>query len=50
MPPYPLLALFKKETNKQKQKQETHKNRNQAGCWWCTPIIPALERQRQANP
>jgi hypothetical protein len=26
------------------------KNKTKSQVWWCTPLIPALRRQRQADP
>jgi hypothetical protein len=46
-------CLENKQTNKQTKNQNNKKETlkglvgNQA--WWCTPLIPALGRQRQAD-
>jgi hypothetical protein len=30
-----------------KRKEKKKKKKNQAGQWWCTPLIPALRSQSQ---
>ena len=40
----------KQNTNKQKQKQKPNfRKAFTSQAWWCTPLIPALGRQRQAD-
>jgi hypothetical protein len=41
--------VFKNTNKKVNKKQNNNNNNKTAGQWWCTPLIPALGRQRQAD-
>jgi hypothetical protein len=48
--PYDSIGLADPGTNKKMgPKFNTIKNFNGARQWWCTPLMPALGRQRQAD-